>query len=297
MAAIFYQIESGQTVFMEFDATLAETHDSASDITQHPIEDGSVVTDHVRPRQDLLSLNVFISNHPLSLQLSHVDARDALEDFPQGFLLPEGSRQPVQLAVPQTSRRSGPASLISPASNGFFERVALPDLPLVTGGGAAAQFVVPGQWQAQDVVQAQPEVQEISTSQFSEGFDRVRQMYEQFLLLQRTGQLLTVVTRIREYENMVIESMSSPRDSSNANSLAISVSFRQVRIVQSQNVEVPEPLEARGQVRGRRGSRATDAATEEEEARTGAAVGDAGPRGIFSNDNRSSLAIAQDTFL
>ncbi len=292
MAAIFYQVGGqGQTFFMEFDATLNETHDSSSDITQHPVEDGSVITDHVRPRPDALSLNVFVSNHPISLQKAHADFRDAVEDTPQGFLIPEGTATATELLLGQPRRRPLPVQLIAAGRFGDLERVSLPNLPFVTNSGFLPALPQIPQWFAAPEQDQEEESFQVTTLQHKEGFDRSRQMYEQFITLQRSGQLLTVVTKIREYENMVIESMSVPRDSGSANSLTLQVNFIQVRIVESRTIDLPEALEARGQARRGRGSRASNATNDEEQER----VDSTGPTSFLTGTRQSALAQTSDS--
>lgn len=51
---------------LELEATVTETHRSEVDITQHPIEVGADLTDHVRPLADGLEIVGIISNTPLS---------------------------------------------------------------------------------------------------------------------------------------------------------------------------------------------------------------------------------------
>lgn len=47
-----------------FDASVSETHSKAVDVTDHPVEVGSDISDHVRKKPDELSVNVIVTNHP-----------------------------------------------------------------------------------------------------------------------------------------------------------------------------------------------------------------------------------------
>jgi len=50
-------------VFIEMDATVEITHSFRSQITEHPVERGSSVTDHVRPENRAFSVKGYVSNH------------------------------------------------------------------------------------------------------------------------------------------------------------------------------------------------------------------------------------------
>jgi hypothetical protein len=52
-----------------FDAVLSEEHTADAELTEHPVEEGVAIVDHIRPLADQLTLNVFVSNTPVqSLQ-------------------------------------------------------------------------------------------------------------------------------------------------------------------------------------------------------------------------------------
>ncbi len=53
------------TGVIEFDAVLNETHAKTNEVTTHPIETGSNVTDHIRTTPDELEINGVVSNTPL----------------------------------------------------------------------------------------------------------------------------------------------------------------------------------------------------------------------------------------
>lgn len=47
------------------DASLNETHDKTNEVTQHPVEDGVVISDHIRRTPEKLKINGVITNHPI----------------------------------------------------------------------------------------------------------------------------------------------------------------------------------------------------------------------------------------
>lgn len=54
-----------QEVSITFDVIISETHEIVSKVTEHPVEEGVTITDHVRPEVDKIKLTVFISNTPI----------------------------------------------------------------------------------------------------------------------------------------------------------------------------------------------------------------------------------------
>ena len=56
--------------FMSFDAVLSEEHARTSQVTDHPVEEGTNIVDNVRPLPDRLTLEVFVSDTPIASPLS-----------------------------------------------------------------------------------------------------------------------------------------------------------------------------------------------------------------------------------
>lgn len=95
MVIITYPELDGTLGALELDVTVRDTHRSAADVTEHAVEDGANVTDHVRPQQDRLSLEGWVSNTPLRLAKDHTNGvtgsvRTTELQTPAGALL--GSR-------------------------------------------------------------------------------------------------------------------------------------------------------------------------------------------------------------
>lgn len=47
------------------DANIAEEHQLEADVTEHPVERGADMTDHIRTKQDVVTLESIVSNTPL----------------------------------------------------------------------------------------------------------------------------------------------------------------------------------------------------------------------------------------
>ena len=67
---------------------------------------------------------------------------------------------------------------------------------------------------------------------------RAGQAYADLLVLKDAGELISVVTALRTYEDMVLVSLNVPRDAATGNVLRFSASFKQVRVVNSQTVQI-----------------------------------------------------------
>jgi len=83
---------------------------------------------------------------------------------------------------------------------------------------------------------------ELSVSGIIETVERGGNIIDAFIALEEimiSKQLITVVTGLKVYENMAITGIEIPRTSLNGGSLAFSASLREVRIVSSQAIVIP----------------------------------------------------------
>lgn len=64
---ILWEEDNGQSYHMTIDATVSEQHQLDSEVTDHPVEKGVNLSDHVRALPDTLTLNGVISNTPIFL--------------------------------------------------------------------------------------------------------------------------------------------------------------------------------------------------------------------------------------
>lgn len=72
-----------------FDLTVTETLISSVTMTEFPVEEGADITDHVRKNADMCTLEVYVSNSPITLE-NFVDPSS-----------PRGAIQSVQLDLPE----------------------------------------------------------------------------------------------------------------------------------------------------------------------------------------------------
>ena len=122
---------------------------------------------------------------------------------------------------------------------------------------------------------------------WSSQFDRVRTVNEVITNLMSTGTLVKIVTGLREYEDMVIENFEVVRSAQVGEALAFTLSAKQVRIVDSETVSLPEPREPRGRPGQNRGRQDGESVTADDNAslwyNTSGAVSQwaTGSRGVF----------------
>lgn len=137
---------------VEMDASLSESHQAANEVTRHPVEQGSDITDHVRRQPERVTITGVITDTPTTL------------------------------------------------------------------GGALEE-------------------------------NRSLSAFEKFLEMKDRADLVTVVTSLRQYSNMVIESYSIPRDARRGQSVEITLNL--VEILTAQIAEIPpEPAAGTQSSRG-----------------------------------------------
>lgn len=87
----------GALQVINFDASIDEGYESTAEATEHAVEQGAAVSDHVRPNPDTLSFNAYVTNTPVVSALSQMDGAGENHD---GVDLDVGGRR-VAAAVTQ----------------------------------------------------------------------------------------------------------------------------------------------------------------------------------------------------
>jgi hypothetical protein len=232
MAAWIYP-EDGSNRIITFDVIEAETHETVSEITSHPVESGVEITDHVRPLPDRLSLVGYVTNQPI--YVNPFTQRGELINFP--LQIPEYFPSPEAL-------------LTSPGG------------ALRFGAGALGDAIG-------DLLGFEPPSAQLLA--FSEPFNAIVETYETLLELQKSGILSQIVTPIRFYDDMIIERVSAPRIVGDSG-VSFQIDVRQLRVVESGQVAAPPvPVEPRGvpeQVKGGQGAKPPDPGEDSEAPRS-----------------------------
>ena len=213
---------------MHFDAVISEEHEHASEVTEHTVEQGVNVVDHVRPLARRVTLEVFVSNTP-------VGSRDA-------------QRAPIQFAVAvpngATTPSLGTITVPQPHQDGF--------LAFLNGGTSQ---VLGGVLQAVGLVQgnvtsytpqtaAAPPYQDninFNVDQFIGASDYPLQAFDNLEVLRTTATLLNVNTPKAYYTDMVLESVKMSRSQKAGTGAYFTLMFREIRFVNSSVVNAPAP--------------------------------------------------------
>jgi len=82
--------------------------------------------------------------------------------------------------------------------------------------------------------------------QFSERFDRVRDVLDALTVLVETAQLVTITTDVRTYEDAQLVAVVAPRTPEAGDSITFTVDVTQVRIAETRDVGAPVPRQPRG---------------------------------------------------
>lgn len=158
-------------VEIEFDATLREVPTYSATVTEHPVERGSAVTDHVIPQNGRVQFEVVVTNTPSQLPATHMSGVTARQD------------------------------------NGVLK--------------------------------------------FSGPFNRVKSVHDEMVTL--VGKLCSFSNAIRDYEDMVISSLTAPREARDGRSIRFTFEAQQIRFVEVKT----GPAQAKRTSRKKKGATAT----------------------------------------
>jgi hypothetical protein len=94
MGSISY-LAGGSLVSIEFDLIVTENHTRSADITAHPTEKGSPVTDNVRAKPKAITVQAFVTDTPIRAPTTNLDGTkgtvsDVTIEYPVKWSLPIG---------------------------------------------------------------------------------------------------------------------------------------------------------------------------------------------------------------
>ena len=67
MGATLFWTQGEEDLALEIDVATTETYEQTAEVTEHPVETGSAITDHVKPANGTITLEGFISNSPVAV--------------------------------------------------------------------------------------------------------------------------------------------------------------------------------------------------------------------------------------
>jgi hypothetical protein len=188
---------------LHFDVILSESHELTTLVTEHSVEQGSAIVDHVRPNPDKVTLEVFVSNTPIYSS--------------------DGTVGALTLDVPQP----GPT-----------DKDGNPDNRFLAGGTTA---LLDKGLQLIGLQKGLPTQVTANVLRFQGPTDYVRNCYAKLRLLRDSATLLRLTTPRADYDNMIIETVTMHRDKSTGTSANFTLNFRQINIVTSRVVAAPIP--------------------------------------------------------
>lgn len=221
MAGSYILRSDGRT--LKFDVTNSVTHEGAVILTDHPVERGANISDHARKDLARVTLEVTVSNAPIRSDLR--DGAEATVTINVAGYVPAGRKGKIPLDV----KPYEPS--LSPTPGAVFGAVGRGIRGLFGGVKGYAANVSPGP------SFGRPARYQALVLQFDRPFDAVAETLGHLDSLQNTAELVTVITTERDYENMVLERFTAPKD--RGDSIKISMEFRQVRVVTAKVVSVP----------------------------------------------------------
>jgi hypothetical protein len=221
---------AGPSQIIWFDATNVEGHGLSAEVTEHPVEDGPDITDHIRPQQDTFTMTAFVTNHP------HHTVDQILAKLPRQANLvwgaQEGSIKPLSIQYTTAPFVPGLSNAINAVGNA-----------LASGQGIQGQKTFITQ-----------------TLQFDNQFDNVSEVYEALKALKDDATLVEVVTSIRSYENMIVKDVKMERDSQTGDGARFVIEFKEIRVVTTATVPAPKEVSAQAKVdKGVKGSKPVQA--------------------------------------
>lgn len=168
---VFLLPDDSSYPIVEFDLTLSESHTFSAEVTDHPVEVGTNVADHIRPDPKMLSVEVYVTNTPI------VETGGGRA----------GELSNLELDVPKFEPP------IEPTIGSAF-RLA----------GKAVGAVV-------DAITGGPPAIKSQLLTFPEVFDRVKEIHDILKDLHERGVTSTVLTSTQEYTSMALVAVGYPK--------------------------------------------------------------------------------------
>lgn len=198
--------EQGPIKYLSFDATLLEEFSRAANVTQFPVENGSVVSDHYQPQPRAITLDVQVTDTPAAVR-QLIDGMQSEVNEPLGFVSEKALDLPVNKA---------------PVTTVLGTRV-------VTAN--ASRF---------------PKKRTASVLQFDGEVYRTVDVFLALDELMTSRQLVNVLLfKEVEYQNMVITNIRTPRDAQSGSTLTFSIDLLQIEFASTEVGDAPAPAAAK----------------------------------------------------
>lgn len=217
-STLFYATGPASVGAIVFDLLLEETHSIKSRVTQHPIESGSAISDHIVRELRSGTLKGLVSNFSIGT------ARNLVEVAPDLYsrLGPSWGRAAGGLV-------SGAGLLVGNSTAGLpaSQRIA------VAGAlGAASQVA--------GMLALSPTLEDVKAglSNVLAPANRAKDAWELFKKLWTDEAQVDIMTGLEPYKAMVVTDVSTLRNSETGESLEFDVQFTEVRIVSTRRTSI-----------------------------------------------------------
>lgn len=225
---------SNELVTIFFDAVTGLNPEDLVTITDHPVEQGFPVTDGARSQPTHLSIEGMVSLTPnpkidKDARLAPLDLRVYGRMRQSKTLTLDIPKPPIQLS------ESGLLQAGVGAITGLFS--GAPKMNVSEISGAIERTTISAQAIQQDAPR-----------------NRVRDMYEALLRVKDQHALISILSKHRDYSDMMIERLAKPQTSADGTTAKFQLDLKQIRTVSSQSVTAPKPAEPRGNGMANKGS-------------------------------------------
>jgi hypothetical protein len=230
---IIYVDDAGAQRSWRGDATLRVQHEITASVTDKPVENTTRLTDHVEKDPILITAEIDVTNTPIEIPDDQQGAFRSLKLTKKYNEITKGAKI-----------EGGPGTKL---------QFSLIEIEI----GARPVKITPAE------TTERTESTGVETLQFDQVFDRVKDTFDLLDRLAVGDRLLTAVTRMRTYDNMILQRVSVPEEPRDA--ATFTLEFRQVRVEEVGLVEVVPVGERRAESKTAKGAQATYELDEQEE--------------------------------
>lgn len=203
----------GSTATIFLDATVKEMFDAPSEVTQHPVERGVDISDHIILRPQKLSISGKITETPFTQggQIAGVVSSVAAKI---------GANLGGALGGVNGSAVGGAAATVG-ASKTLAGVINQPKS--VTGANI------------NDPESGDRNYRDLPTEN-----SRLRDAVAEFLNLRETRQAVTIITGLKQYKNFALTSFKVTRDQSTGQSITVDLEFQEIATAESASIAIPK---------------------------------------------------------
>jgi len=237
------------------DVSISEQHTIGADVSDHPVEDGPGITDHIRPTPRTIRIEGLITNQPIELPLTHAGTAQ-VDTSSYALRVPA---EPLSRVPPLSTKIQGEPTTYGVLGRipGFGQAAALAG---VFAGALGLPIALPRREYAVDLHHVDPAAQQsvqMSALRFTEDFDRVRAVYDALCQVVELAEPVQLITGLEVYDSVAIADLQFDRSAeSGPKTLRFTATCKVLRLVSSETVI--DPSESRGQDSASRGKQTTE---------------------------------------